>query len=291
MLAKINASDIKFRHLLLIIFVFHCLFIVKKVDLRPAELVVTDEEQKIILKLVQENQPVKPKQIVDSEKSNLKTDSTPKFLGKHNNIVDRETVAKKLASFKKAGFGNSKSNNKMNKKSSASKQKKTDQKVSLSDLAIGNDFHKMNMNPSIEGVKHGDKKTTGLGQSNDFVEDIPLGDFTKLNTQEYEFYGFYHRIKEKLEQFWGRNIQDQAEKMYKTGRSIASGRNLLTSLTIVLNSRGEIVKVNINSTSGVTELDEAAVKSFNEAGPFPNPPKGMLKNGYAKIEWGLVVKT
>ena len=47
----------------------------------------------------------------------------------------------------------------------------------------------------------------------------------------------------------------------------------------------------LKSTSGVKELDEAAVESFNQAGPFPNPPKGMLKNGKATIDWGFVVNT
>src|SRR5690606_25460008 len=144
---------------------------------------------------------------------------------------------------------------------------------------------------AARGIKNGNRKKTGLGRSNDFIKDIPLGDFTKLNTQEYEFYGFYHRIKQKLEQFWGRNIQEQAQKMYKSGRHIASDQNLLTSLTITINEKGKIVSVKINSTSGVKELDEAAIQSFNQAGPFPNPPKKMLRNGQAKIEWGLVVNT
>ena len=49
--------------------------------------------------------------------------------------------------------------------------------------------------------------------------------------------------------------------------------------------------MHLKSTSGVEELDAAAIESFNKAGPFPNPPKEMLENGRAKIEWGFVVKT
>jgi protein TonB len=47
----------------------------------------------------------------------------------------------------------------------------------------------------------------------------------------------------------------------------------------------------ILSSSGQQELDSAAVESFNKSGPFPNPPKGMLKNGVAVLEWGFVVKS
>jgi protein TonB len=61
--------------------------------------------------------------------------------------------------------------------------------------------------------------------------------------------------------------------------------------TCDINHKGEIVHVKVIGTSGVRELDEAAVESFNKAGPFPNPPQGMLKNGVATIEWGFVVKS
>ena len=95
----------------------------------------------------------------------------------------------------------------------------------------------------------------------------------------------------KLEQFWGRSVKEQAQKIFKSGRRIPASENHITSLVVTLNSRGEIVDVTVNSTSGIKELDDAAVGSFNEAGPFPNPPKGMLRNGFAKIEWGFVVNT
>jgi protein TonB len=142
-----------------------------------------------------------------------------------------------------------------------------------------------------KGLAYGKATGLGLGSNNDYLEDMPLGDFTKLNTQEYEYYGFYHRVRQKLEQFWGANIQQQAERIFKQGRSLASESNLITGLTISLNSRGEIVDILVKSTSGVKELDEAAIESFNQAGPFPNPPKGMVKSGLATIEWGFVVNT
>jgi outer membrane biosynthesis protein TonB len=44
-------------------------------------------------------------------------------------------------------------------------------------------------------------------------------------------------------------------------------------------------------TSGIKELDDAAIESFNDAGPFPNPPKGLVVDGKVTIEWGFVVKS
>ena len=40
------------------------------------------------------------------------------------------------------------------------------------------------------------------------------------------------------------------------------------------------------------DLDSAAVKALNRAGPYPNPPKGLLDaNGNAQIRWDFVLKT
>jgi protein TonB len=64
----------------------------------------------------------------------------------------------------------------------------------------------------------------------------------------------------------------------------------ITSLLVTIDAKGNITKVLLKSTSGINELDEAAIESFNKAGPFPNPPSGMLINGEATIEWGFVVR-
>ena len=292
MRANFKASDIKFIYIVAVIFMVHITISFKSVDLNFEKFTSKKEEKVIKIKFLSiPKQKTAPKQIVATEQSKIKTEAQAKFLGKTNNTVDRQTIAKKVASFKKAGRGNSKSNNKFKKQAAAKKKANKRKKLSFSDLAVGNDLKPSMQMASAKGIKNGDKKETGLAQNNDFIEDVPLGDFTKLNTQEYEFYGFYFRIRQKLEQFWGLNIQEQAEKMFKNGRQLASEKNLLTSLTITLNQNGEIVGVNINSTSGVKELDNAAVKSFNQAGPFPNPPKKLLRNGKAKIEWSFVVNT
>src|SRR5207237_747484 len=107
---------------------------------------------------------------------------------------------------------------------------------------------------------------------------------------EYKFYGFYHRIRQKLEQFWGKSIQEKSQLIFRSGRKIASA-DYITSLQVTLNAKGEIIGVKILGASGIKELDDAAVESFNEAGPFPNPPKELLVDGKATIEWGFVVKS
>jgi protein TonB len=256
------------------------------------------DEQKILIKLMNQKSD-NLKQVAQTEQSKSEKLNKPRFHSNKNNSFDRETRNANNGTFQAAGKGqrNAVAQKDLQVHKRAKKKKLKDLK--FSDLAFKTDTQKAvkkiekvaKVNQTRKGLENGTKKGIGLGQTNDFLEDIPLGDFTRLNTQEFEYYGFYHRIRQKLEQFWGSNIQEQADKIFKQGRSIASESNLITGLTIMLNSEGEIVDILIKSTSGMKELDDAAIQSFNQAGPFPNPPRGMLKNGKAVIEWGFVVNT
>jgi TonB family protein len=287
-----------FKIFITISVVFHLAFLISKVPSLDIKNALSDKSEEIKLKVLLNSRSDIKRQIVQTEqnKNQVKNDKKA-YLGKKDNFVARETKAATVGSFKQAARGIK--DGQMKKVNRSAKQKRKNYKdIKLSDLAIKPNFKRMDNvikkhqdSQALKGLRNGKGKQAGLSQANDFVKDVALGDFTKLNTQEFAYYGFYHRIRQKLEQFWGVNIQDQAEKIMKSGRSIASGQNHLTSLVININSNGEIIKVKIKSTSGIKELDEAAIKSFNQAGPFPNPPKGMIKNGIATIEWGFVVNT
>ena len=276
----------------------HAMTLFMQIDFSiPMKLSESEKETKIKIKFIDQN---KSRQIAQTEESKNKNVKNAKFLSEKNNHFERETKSANNGSFKAAAIGNKDALDQRTVERKKSALEKKIKNIKLSDLAIKNkpiDFSKKEVKKQQvskvkKGLKNGLKRGAALGQTNDFLDSVPLGDFTKLNTQEYEFYGFYHRIRQKLEQFWGSNIQSEAEKIFKQGRSIATESNLVTGLTIKINEAGEIVNIHLKSTSGIKELDDAAVKSFNQAGPFPNPPKGMLKaDGKAVIEWGFVVNT
>jgi protein TonB len=309
-----NNKDNSFKKLLFLpIFfsvLFHAAFLISKIDFTPKTKSITKTKQKKV-RLIFKSKKSKPKQIVNTELKKLKLEpKEAKFLGKQNQKVDRETRAAITGSFKAAGKGirnGSKSTSQsLSKSSKGSKtntkktvaKKKVSKKfnpknIKLTDLGLGKSFNKKPVAKSApaRGLKTGDLRQKGLAQNNDFIEDLPLGDMTKLNTMEYKYYGFYYRIRQKLEQYWGDSLRKQARKMWKRGRSIASNENKITALTITIDKSGNITDVKVKSTSGINELDDAAIESFNKAGPFPNPPSGLVKHGHAKIEWGFVVKS
>jgi protein TonB len=61
---------------------------------------------------------------------------------------------------------------------------------------------------------------------------------------------------------------------------------------VVLGGSGQVVRVEVLGESGTRVLDESAVRAFNKAGPFPNPPKALLgRDGTVQIRWEFILKT
>jgi protein TonB len=225
------------------------------------------------------------RQMVESEDPTVKT--TPKgpaYQSDKNRAFDRQTRARVVEKFNKANQGGN-----------GTKGKQFSLGDLGGDMGSKNPFHEA-AKKYAQTKKNGGGGGAGMGarsvsSTNDYVEGIPLGDLTHLNTQENKYYGFYHRIKQKLEDFWGRSVQEKAEALAKQGRTIASDEQHVTALRIVMNELGEIVDVAVLGSSGVKELDDAAIESFNQAGPFPNPPKDLIVDGRVTIEWGFVVNS
>jgi TonB family protein len=126
----------------------------------------------------------------------------------------------------------------------------------------------------------------------DYVKGLKESEKTALNTKEYVFYGYFQRIRERLDRAWVPILRERLVKLWKTGRQLASDMDHTTQVMVILNPSGEIVRVKVMSESGTRDLDEAAVRAFNQAGPFPNPPKGIVDpNGEIQIPWQFVLKT
>lgn len=225
------------------------------------------------------------------------------FLGEKDMSFDRQTMARKVDVFNKAGKGTTQTDAAKPQpvaKSEPAPEPKAVPKKALKDLKFSDLGMATAAQPMPErkpasiaptGIANGDEKSKGVSSTNDYVEHVALGDFTQLNTVEYKYYGFFHRIRQKLEQFWGKSLREKADALYKSGRRLPASDQYTTALIITMNEKGEIVHVKVKSSSGVRELDDAATESFNSAGPFPNPPSGLLVNGKATIEWGFVVQS
>ena len=131
----------------------------------------------------------------------------------------------------------------------------------------------------------------GDGVPSDYIKGLTESETTALNTREYVFFGYFQRIRERLDMAWSGLLREQVEKVYRRGRQLASDHEYTTRTMVTLNDSGKVVRVQLIEASGAMDLDEAAVQAFNKAGPFPNPPQGLMAgNMTVEIRWDFVVR-
>lgn len=128
--------------------------------------------------------------------------------------------------------------------------------------------------------------------SSDYIKDVDQGLETLLNAREFKYYTYYNRIRRQLSQHWEPKVRAKLSQMFKQGRYLASATDRVTKLIVILDTKGNLVKVQMIKDSGVTDLDDAAIEAFQSAAPFPNPPKGIVDpDGTVKIRWDFVLET
>ncbi len=219
------------------------------------------------------------------------------FLGEKNQTVDRETVSR--SQMVKAGRGSTK----VAEPSRPSQARPNPQAPAkgpgrsiLSNLGV----------PVFSLPRQGQEALTqenrakrpnwaSAGAENevpsDYIQGISEGDRTALNTREYMFFGYFQRIRSRLDVAWSSTLRQRLEKLYRKGRRIASDKEFKTRTWVVLDEKGSVVKVRLMEESGVYDLDDAAIAAFNEAGPFPNPPKGLInERGQVEVHWDFVLR-
>ena len=132
----------------------------------------------------------------------------------------------------------------------------------------------------------------GTNSPQDYVEGIRESDQTALNTREFTYFGYFERIRDRLDLAWQKNLRSRITKLYYSGRRLASEFDHKTQVLVSLSSTGDVTRVQLVEGSGTVDLDDAAVQAFREAGPFPNPPKGLLGNAnQIDVRWEFVLRS
>jgi TonB family protein len=272
-------------HLLLVLGTQLVSFIDQKNKNEKVEVVLLNEDE---MKALQDRQ--NPTQIVetDSRFANNQLDEKAKYHSEKSNTVEKETRAKTGQEFKNSLRQGAKT---VQTQKGAEKQKAADLLNPTFDpyaalMKKSHDLEQKEAQQGQTGAQAGEASTTN--DNLNVQEDL----ITKLNTKEYKYYGYYHRIKNQLNQWWQPKVREKVTKMVNQGRTMASEENKTTRLIIILNDAGALVKVQVLAESGVRDLDDAAIEAFRSAAPFPNPPKGIIESdGTVKIRWDFVVET
>lgn len=191
------------------------------------------------------------KQIVQSEQATKQSTGTAQFYGKEDQVVDKQSRARKNDAFAAAG--------------------KAAKDLTLKDLGIVDDWKQRS------------------AATDDNLEGIPMGERTVLNTRANRYYSFYERAKEQLRVHWKPEVNQRAASL-AVQKKLLDGQQLVTRVVASLDKEGKIQEVRTVQRSGVPQIDAAATTAFYKIGRLPNVPKGMLdKDGVARLYWEFVV--
>lgn len=217
------------------------------------------------------------------------------YLGEHDQAVDKQTKARQVDIFRKGGV--------RSKAGTGGKPQ-----IALKDLAPPSskplapptqaeiDGMRAKEQQRVARQEHnagGEASAENPGSaSNDFLDNVKDGDRTLLNTKEFVYFSYYRRIRQKLEVAWNSKLRNTLDTYMYGGRHLANDRNYVTGVIVVLDRFGKITAVKVLQNSGARDLDDAAVGAFNDAGPFPDPPAGLIdKNGQIQIRWDFILQS
>ncbi len=235
------------------------------------------------------------KMIVQSE-SNNQINENSKYLSEKNNSVTTQTKAKRGDEFNNA----LKAGGKNQKAVAAQKEVKVKTASPKINPVFDQGFDpyaaliKKDMAEELKKFTAGQTGSNPGSQptTNDRLVDVDDSLITKLNTKEYKYYGYYHRMRLQLNQWWQPKVREKITRIIRRDRNIASETDKVTRLVIVLDNKGALVKVQVIGESGFRDLDDAAIEAFRAAAPFPNPPKGIIEaDGTVKIRWDFVIES
>lgn len=121
----------------------------------------------------------------------------------------------------------------------------------------------------------------------DYIENVPEGEKTLLNTKRWRFASFFNRVKRAVAQQWH---PGRVYRRHDPTGNIYGFRKRLTVLKVTLDKKGAIKNIVLKKPCGLGFLDDEAVRAFKAAGPFPNPPSRLVdpKTGLITFSFGFL---
>lgn len=135
----------------------------------------------------------------------------------------------------------------------------------------------------------GTKARLSGSPSDDYVENVPEGDGTFLNAREFKYATFFYQIKDTVGQHWRPSIRKEIRRRDPTG-DVLGINNFTTMVFVRLDPTGRLDEVRVAESSGHAFLDELAVRAFEKAESFPNPPRGIVDSrGQITFHFGFTI--
>jgi TonB family protein len=113
------------------------------------------------------------------------------------------------------------------------------------------------------------------GGNVDHLDDVANGDETALNTKRWIHASFFNRLKRQVAQNWD---PGSVWRRRDPSGSVYGYKTRVTEVRVSLTAKGQLAKIVVTQPSGVTELDDEAVRAFQQAAPFVNAPKELAND-------------
>lgn len=114
---------------------------------------------------------------------------------------------------------------------------------------------------------------------------LQLGSQNLINTEESIYYSFYSRLYHLIAPVWQSQIRNAGYHF-----SILPG-DYTTSVDLVLNEDGELLRIALIQNSGIDQFDKAVDHSIQKIQRFPNPPHDLIdQNREVHIAWTFRVR-
>ncbi len=255
------------------------------------------KEKENIIQIVRINPEDLPKQVVDEIGKPIaeETPEESRFLSKYNQKVEKQIKAKNT--------GPTQNEQQLSLQIREKQESSPKPPVTLDKEKMLLAIKKPNASLQTQEKKQEEKLKMSFTErslasvrsstTDDYLPDVEDSNQTLLNTKQFVFYSFYARIKERLRGHWENNLQTTLKQRYNYNSSNMPqiDRDLVTKLKIQLEKNGELKNVFIVTSSGFYDIDNAAVKAFEQAAPFLNPPSGMIeKDGSVKLRWDFIIE-
>jgi len=117
-----------------------------------------------------------------------------------------------------------------------------------------------------------------------FITEVTPGNQTELNTRAAPFAQFIAHMHRQIHEKWAFGFLTQMDTSFR--ESPMNDLKLVAKLEIVLDGEGNVDKIAMVRTSGITGFDGAAISAVYAAAPFPTPPTAILSgNGKVYLHW------
>ena len=110
------------------------------------------------------------------------------------------------------------------------------------------------------------------GAPNNDRLDLETSDRVSLNANKIRFANYLNRIRRLVNFYWSQQLHNDPGP----ARSQLTKPSYETAVFVILDSSGKLESIEVTRSSGSSYMDNAVVKAFEVASPFPDPPPPLI---------------